>query len=202
MEAAASLPLQGIKVIDLGQVYQGPYATYLMARAGADVIKIEPRGGEPVRRRAAISRGSAVPFAMLNGSKRSLRLNLKSPQGSDVLLALAAKADVLLENFGPGTMDRLGLGWKTLSALNERLIYASGTGYGLSGPDAGNLAMDLTVQAASGVMSITGFPDTPPVKAEPAIADFLSGIHLYAGAVTALYERTATGRGRLVEVAM
>lgn len=195
-------PLAGVKVIDLGQVYQGPYATYLMARAGADVIKIEPLDGEPVRRRAAISRGSAVPFAMLNGNKRGVALNLKSPRGKEILIGLASRADVLLENFAPGAMDRLGIGWKTLNARNGRLIYASGSGYGLSGPDSANLAMDLTVQAASGVMSVTGFPDGDPVKAGPAIADFLSGIHLYAGVITALYERTITGRGRLVEVAM
>jgi len=197
-----TLPLAGVKVIDLGQVYQGPYATYLMARAGADVIKVEPLDGEPVRRRSSISRGSGVPFAMLNGNKKSVSLNLKTERGKDLLRALAAKADVLLENFAPGAMDRLGIGWTVLSGLNPRLVYASGSGYGLSGPDAGNLAMDLTVQAASGVMSVTGFSDNEPVKAGPAIADFLSGIHLYAGVMTALYERAFTGVGRFVEVAM
>ena len=202
MSQSHTLPLAGVKVIDLGQVYQGPYATYLMARAGADVIKIEPLDGEPVRRRTSISRGSAVPFAMLNGNKRSVSLNLKTQRGKDLLVALASKADVLLENFAPGAMDRLGIGWKTLSALNKRLVYASGSGYGLSGPDSGNLAMDLTVQASSGVMSVTGFAENEPVKAGPAIADFLSGIHLYAGVLTALYERAFTGCGRLVEVAM
>lgn len=197
-----TLPLAGVKVIDLGQVYQGPYATYLMARAGAEVIKIEPPGGEPVRRRTSISRGSAVPFAMLNGNKKSVSLDLKNERGRELLIKLASRADVLLENFAPGAMDRLGIGWKTLSARNPRLVYASGSGYGLSGPDAGNLAMDLTVQAASGVMSVTGFAGNDPVKAGPAIADFLGGIHLYAGVMTALYERALSGRGRMVEVAM
>lgn len=196
------MPLDGLLVIDLGQVYQGPYATYLMAKAGATVIKVEPPGGEPVRQREAISRGSAVPFALLNGHKKCITLDLKNEEGKTVLKALAARADVLLENYAPGVMDRLGLGWSVLHELNPRLVYASGSGYGLSGPDRDNMAMDVTVQAVSGMMSVTGFPDGPPVKAGPAVADFLSGIHLYAGVVTALYERHFTGVGRLVEVAM
>ena len=195
-------PLDGIVVIDLGQVYQGPYATYLMAKAGATVIKVEPPGGEPVRQREAVSKGSGVPFALLNGHKKCITLDLKSEQGKTVLRKLAATADVLLENYAPGVMDRLGVGWSALHELNPRLVYASGSGYGLSGPDANQLAMDVTVQAASGMMSVTGFPDGPPVKAGPAVVDFLSGIHLYAGVVTALYERHFTGIGRLVEVAM
>ncbi|HTT79590.1 MAG TPA: CoA transferase, partial [Stellaceae bacterium] len=111
-------------------------------------------------------------------------------------------ADVLLENFAPGVMDRLGVGWTVLHALNPRLVYASGSGYGLSGPDRDNLAMDLTIQAVSGLIATTGFADGPPVKAGPAVVDFLSGIHLYAATVTALFERERTGKGRLVEVAM
>ncbi|HQN12782.1 MAG TPA: CoA transferase [Quisquiliibacterium sp.] len=195
-------PLDGIVVIDLGQVYQGPYATFLMAKAGATVIKIEPPGGEPVRQREAVSKGSGVPFALLNGHKKCMTLDLKTEQGRTILKALAARADVLLENYAPGVMERLGVGWSVLHALNPRLVYASGSGYGLSGPDCDRLAMDVTVQASSGMMSVTGFPDGPPVKAGPAVVDFLSGIHLYAGVVTALYERHFTGEGRLVEVAM
>ncbi len=202
MAQRRNLPLDGVTVIDLGQIYQGPYATFLMAKAGADVIKIEPLSGEPVRLRGAASRGAAVPFAMLNANKRGVSLNLKSERGRTILKQLAEKADVLLENYAPGVMDKLGVGWSKLSAINPRLIYASGSGYGLSGPDRDNLAMDITVQAASGMMSVTGFPDGPPVKAGPAVVDFLGGIHLYAGVMTALYERTFTGKGRLVEVAM
>ena len=197
-----NLPLDGITVIDLGQVYQGPYATLLMAKAGANVIKIEPLAGEPIRQRVTISKGSAVPFAMLNANKRDLSLNLKNERGRDLLKRLAARADVLLENYAPGVMDRLGVGWSVLSEINPRLIYGSGSGYGISGPDRDNLAMDITVQAASGMMSVTGFPDGPPVKCGPAVVDFLSGVHLYAGIVTALFERTFTGKGRFIEVAM
>ena len=196
------LPLAGLVVLDLGQIYQGPYATLLMAKAGADVIKVEPPAGEPIRARPRLGRQAAIPLAMLNANKRGVTLDLKAPGGPALLRRMAARADVVLENFAPGVMDRLGVGWAALHAVNPRLVYASGSGYGLSGPDRDNLAMDLTVQATSGVMSVTGFPDGPPTKAGPALVDFLGGIHLYAGVLTALYERHLTGRGRLVEVAM
>ena len=202
MNSTNKLPLEGVVVIDLGQVYQGPYAGFLMAQAGATVIKVEPPNGEPVRHRARISKGNAVPFAMLNANKRNISLNLKSPEGVKVLKELAAKADVLIENYAPGVLDRLGIGYSVLSAINPRLVYGSATGYGLSGPDRDNLAMYLTVQAVSGIMSVTGFADGPPVKAGPAITDFISGVHLYAGILTALYDREKSGRGRLVEIAM
>ena len=202
MNSTNKLPLEGVVVIDLGQVYQGPYAGFLMAQAGATVIKVEPPNGEPVRHRARISKGNAVPFAMLNANKRNISLNLKSPEGVKVLKKLAAKADVLIENYAPGVLDRLGVGYSVLSAINPRLVYGSATGYGLSGPNRDNLAMDLTVQAVSGIMSVTGFADGPPVKAGPAITDFISGVHLYAGILTALYDREKSGRGRLVEIAM
>jgi CoA:oxalate CoA-transferase len=198
----ANRPLAGVIVLDFGQVYQGPYATLLMAQAGADVVKIEPPNGEPLRRRAPPGKSTTFPIAMLNSSKRAITLNLKHPKGRDLLFRMAEKADVLLENFAPGVMDRLGVGWSVLHAINPRLVYASGSGYGLSGPDRDNLAMDLTIQAVSGLIATTGFPDGPPVKAGPAVVDFLSGIHLYAATVTALFERERTGVGRLVEVAM
>lgn len=202
MSTRRNVPLDGVTVIDLGQVYQGPYATLLMAKAGANVIKVEPLAGEPIRHRVHVSQGAAIPFAMLNANKRAITLNLKSPRGRKILKDLVRNADVLLENYAPGVMDKLGVGWSVLSEINPRLIYASGSGYGLTGPDRDKLAMDITVQAASGMMSVTGFPDGPPVKCGPAVVDFLSGIHLYAGILTALYERTFTGLGRLVEVAM
>ncbi|CAM9385555.1 unnamed protein product [Phaeothamnion confervicola] len=195
-------PLTGITVIDLGQVYQGPYATLLMAKAGATVIKVEPPSGEPLRARERIGGGAVLPFAMLNSNKRDITLNLKSAKGRQMLVALCKKGDVLIENYAPGVMDKLGVGAEFLMQENPRLIYASGSGFGLSGPDRDSLAMDLTVQAVSGIMSVTGFPDGPPLKAGPAVADFLSGTHLYAGIITALFERERTGRGRLVEVAM
>lgn len=193
-------PLEGVKVLDLGQIYNGPYAGFLLAHAGADVVKVEPLKGEVLRQRG----GGSVPvsFAMLNTNKRGLAIDLKTPRGKALLIDLACHADVLLENFAPGAMERLGLGADVLMAANPRLVYASGTGYGLSGPARDNLAMDLTVQAVGGVMSVNGPPDGPPLKAGPAICDFVGGVHLYAGIMTALFERSVTGRGRVVEVAM
>ena len=199
--SAKALPLEGVVVVDLSQIYNGPYATFLMATSGATVIKIEPPGGESLRRRGVVG-GAALPFAMLNGCKQSLELNLKTDAGKDVLRDLVRGADVLVENFAPGVMERLGLGADALQAINPRLIYAQSSGFGSTGPYRDYPAMDLTVQAMAGVMSITGFPDRPPVKAGPALCDFFAGTHLYGAIVTALYEREKTGAGRVVEVAM
>src|ERR1700757_5218223 len=198
----ANMPLSDVTVIDFGQIFQGPYASLLLAKAGAFVIKIEPPRGEPGRRRAVPGKSATLPFAMLNQNKHAVTLNLKHERGRELLFRMAERADVLLESFSPGGMDDLGVGWTRLHALNPRLIYASGTGFGISGPDRDNLAMDMTIQAASGIMSVTGFADGPPVKAGPTLVDFMGGIHLYAGIVTALYDRDRSGLGRLVEVAM
>jgi CoA:oxalate CoA-transferase len=196
-------PLAGIIVLDFGQIYQGPYATFLMAKAGADVIKIEPPGGEPLRRRVIATGGdTTLPMAMLNANKRAVTLNLKSPAGKDLLKQMVTRADVLVENFSPGALDSLGVGYDVLKQINPALVYATGTGFGISGPDRDNLAMDFTIQAASGIMSVTGDPDGPPMKAGPTLVDFMGGIHLYAAVVTALLQRSATGQGQLVEVAM
>jgi crotonobetainyl-CoA:carnitine CoA-transferase CaiB-like acyl-CoA transferase len=197
-----NLPLSDVTVIDFGQIFQGPYATLLMAKAGAFVIKVEPPHGEPGRRRADPGKSATLPFAMLNQNKHAVTLNLKEPRGRELLFEMVRRADVLLENFSPGTMDGLGVGWSRLHEINPRLVYATGTGYGITGPDRDNLAMDMTIQAASGIMSVTGFPDGPPVKAGPTLVDFMGGIHLYAGVLTALYDRERTGEGRLVEIAM
>jgi len=193
-------PLEGVKVLDLGQIYNGPYAGFLMAHAGADVIKVEPLTGEVLRQRG----GGQVPlsFSMLNTNKRGIAIDLKKNEGKKLLLDLAGEADVLLENFAPGAMERLGLGIDLFLESNPGLIYASGSGYGLSGPQKNNLAMDLTVQAIGGIMSINGPETGPPMKAGAAICDFVGGVHLYAGIVTALYEREKTGLGGVVEVAM
>src|ERR1700730_15198161 len=198
----ANRPLSDVTVLDFGQIFQGPYASLLLAKAGAFVIKIEPLHGEPGRRRAAPGKSATLPFAMLNQNKHAITLNLKHERGRALLGEMVKRADVLLENFSPGTMDGLGVGWSRLREINPLLIYATVTGFGISGPDRDNLAMDMTIQAASGIMSVTGFPDGPPVKAGPTLVDFMGGIHLYAGIVTALYDRDRSGVGRLVEVAM
>src|SRR6202049_3205435 len=171
-QPSGRLPLAGLVVIDFGQIFQGPYATFLLAKGGADVIKIEPLQGEPLRRRAAPGKSATLPFAMLNQNKRGVSLNLKHAKGRELLFEMVRRADVLLENFSPGTMDGLGVGWSVLREINPRLIYATGTGFGISGPDRDNLAMDMTLQAASGIMSVTGAPDGPPVKGGPARCGF------------------------------
>jgi len=194
-------PLQSVTVVDLGQIYNGSYATFLMAMAGARVIKVEPREGEHLRKRGNVG-GAGLPFAMLNSNKQSVTLNLKAPRGLELLFDMVKRADVVLENFAPGTTDRLGCGWAALSKVNPRIIYAQGSGYGQTGPYRDYPAMDLTVQAMAGVMSVTGYADRPPVKAGPAVCDFFGGVHLFGAVMTALYEREKTGVGRAVEVSM
>ena len=194
-------PLEGLTVVDLGQIYNGPYCTFLMAMAGAKIIKIEAKGGENLRRRGVVG-GAALPFAMLNSNKTFATLNLKSERGCELLRQMVKKADVLVENFAPGAMERLSVGYESLRLVNPKLVYGSGSGFGRSGPNKNYPAMDLTVQAMAGIMNVTGYPDRPPVKAGPALCDFFGGVHLYGAIMTALYEREKTGVGRLVEVSM
>ena len=181
-------PLEGYRIIDLGQIYNGPYCTLLLAFLGAEVIKVEPLQGEIVRHRDPVSL-MPYPYLMLNSNKKSVTLNLKHPQGKTMFRQLVEQGDVVLENYTVGVMDRLGFGYDQLKRINPRIIYASSSGYGRGGPYSHYSAMDLTIQAVSGVMAITGFPDMPPVKGGPAFSDFVSGIHLYAAVVTALLRR-------------
>ena len=193
-------PLAGVTVLDLGQIYNGPYCGYLLAMAGARVIKVESPVGEGLRGRAGSEPGYS--FAMLNGNKETLTLNLKSDEGCGILVELAKQADVLLENFAPGTMARLGLGSDVLMQANPRLIYGASTGFGATGPHRDYLAMDVTVQAMSGAISITGNEGEPPLKSGPALCDILGGVHLYAAIVSALYRREQTGAGAVLDIAM
>jgi CoA:oxalate CoA-transferase len=198
---APGYPLAGVTVIDLSHVYNGPYATFLMAMAGAEVIKVEPHHGEHLRSRGDMG-GAALPFAMLNSNKKAVTLNLKTETGRNLLREMAARADILVENFAPGVMDRLGVGAADLHKINPRLIFGSSSGYGKDGPYRDYPAMDLVMQAMSGVINSTGYPDQPPVKSGAALCDFMAGIHLYGAIMTALYERERTGKGRVVEVSM
>lgn len=197
-----SLPLAGITVLDLGHIYQGPYAGFLLATSGARVIKVEPIGGEGLR-----VRGGTMAFAMLNSNKESVCLDLKHPDGLDLFRTLAAKVDVVLVNFAPGVPERLGIGYEQLAEDNPGLIYAHGSGFGVRDVDGALVdtsvpAMDITVQAHAGHMEITGFPDQPPTKSGTASIDILGGTHLYGAITSALFERERTGRGRSLEVRM
>ncbi len=200
--ALKRMPLDGIRVLDLGQIYNGPYAGFLLAQAGAEVVKVEPLRGDALRQRTRSGRDIPWAMAALNQNKRGMALDLKTGAGKALLFDLARKADILLENFAPGVLDRLGCGARELQTANPRLIYATGSGFGTTGPDRDNLAMDLTIQASSGMMSVTGPEGGQPMKAGMAICDFLGGVHLYSAIMTALYERSVTGVGRVVEVAM
>jgi CoA:oxalate CoA-transferase len=199
--AVPSLPLAGVRVIDLTRIYSGPYCTFLMAMAGAEVIKVEAPEGETLRNRDG-RYGASLPFAMLNANKRLITLNLKSKKGGEILAQLLQTADVLVENFRPGVMDRLGFSKAKLKEINPRLIVAQTSGYGNHGPYRDYPAMDLTVQAVSGIMDATGYADGPPVKAGAALVDFAAGTHLYASIVTALFSRERTGQALTTEVAM
>src|SRR5258708_17353187 len=193
-------PLDGMLVLDLGQIYNGPYCGLQLAFMGARVLKIEPPEGDVVRRRKR--EVEPYPLVMLNSNKESVVLDLKQPRGKRLLPRLVAKADGLIENFAAGVMDRLGLGWDTLHKLNPRLVYGGSSGFGLDGPYRDLAAMDVTIQAMSGITNATGDDDGPPTKAGAAVCDFLAGIHLCAGILGALVQRERTGLGQRVEVAM
>lgn len=202
-DAASPLPLAGIKVLDLGQVYGGPYCAHLLLHLGASVIKIESPGrGEPLRANRAAGAGDPVGFQLLNGGKSSVALDLKADQGHEQFLELVKDADIVIENFAPGTAKSLGVDFDSLSFVNPRLVYASLKAYSADSPNKDLRGMDLTIQASSGVMSVNGFPDGPPVRCGPSLADFLGGTHLALGIMAALFERTLTGRGQHVDVSL
>lgn len=195
-------PLEGVVVLDLGQIYQGPYAGFLMAMAGARVIKVEPPTGERAR-----AKGPTLPYAMLNSHKECVTIDLKQPEGVALFKDLVVKADAVLMNYAPGVPERLGIGFADLVRVNPRIIVAHAAGFGVRNPDGSIIedsppAMDITLQAYSGAMTVTGFEDTPPLKSGTAYIDFLGGSHLYGAITTALFERERTGVGRSVEVSM
>ena len=197
--ATRALPLADVRVLDFGQALQGPYAGFLLAMAGAEVIKVEPLGGEMTR---AAGPTAAYTFELLNACKRGIAINLKKTRGREIVLEMAGSVDVVVENFAPGVMERLGLGPGNLLKANPRLVYATGTAYGLTGPMRDSVGMDATIQAVAGLTAATGDPDGAPMRAGLPVADILAGTHLYAGITTALLDARATGRGRVVEVSM
>ena len=198
-----NLPLEGVRVIELAQIYAGPYCGLQLAHFGAEVIKIEPPGeGEFLRMRPPVTRGANSNYLMLNPGKRSIALNLKLPRGRDLLMRLLESADVLVENYAAGALERLGLGYSELAGRFPRLIYASCKGYGSDSRWAQLGAMDFTVQAAAGIIDMSGYPDRPGVRATAALIDTSTGMHLVAGILAKLIERGRTGLGGRVEVAM
>jgi crotonobetainyl-CoA:carnitine CoA-transferase CaiB-like acyl-CoA transferase len=203
-DADGPAPLAGVRVLDLTRVVSGPFATMMLADLGADVAKVEePRKGDESRTYGPpFEGGESSYFLSINRNKRSLALDLKSEAGHASVLALAAQADVVMENFRPGTMARLGLDWEVLRALNPRLVLCSITGFGGEGPDAQRPGYDLIIQGESGVMSITGAPDGPPTKVGTSIADLVTGLFAAQSVLAALRRRDLSGQGCRVEVAM
>jgi crotonobetainyl-CoA:carnitine CoA-transferase CaiB-like acyl-CoA transferase len=201
-----SKPFAGVKILDFTRVLAGPYASYQLALLGADVIKIESREGDDMRYGNRANdwekRGLAAPWVAVNGNKRSITMDLKQPKALEVIKRMVPKVDVVIENFRPGVMDKLGLGYDTLKAINPRLIYAAVSGFGQVGPDKATAAFDGMIQAMSGLMSITGFPSNGPTRVGFAGADVMSGFTAAFGVASALYQRTHTGKGQLVDVSM
>jgi CoA:oxalate CoA-transferase len=196
-------PLSGLLVVDLTRVLAGPFATMMLADVGARVIKVErPGRGDDSRAYGPFRSGRSLYFDRVNRGKESVALDLADPADRDVLLALADRADVLVENFRPGVMARLGLGYPELSARNPRLVYASISGFGQTGPWRERPAYDTVVQAAAGMMAITGAPDGPPTKPGTSIADLSAGLYGFGAVLAALHGRDRTGRGAQVDIAM
>tara|TARA_R100000365_G_scaffold3528_1_gene11923 strand:+ start:30102 stop:31229 length:1128 start_codon:yes stop_codon:yes gene_type:complete len=193
-------------VLDFSQMMLGPWGTQIMADLGADVLKVErPDGGDWERSLASMGQfldGESPLFLAMNRNKRSLSVDLKDPSGKELVLRLASEADIIVENYRPGVMSRLGLGYNDLKAVNSRLIYASGSGYGQSGPYVGRPGQDLLIQAMSGVMSHTGTETSPPTSAGTSFIDASTALMLVVGILAALRHRDRTGEGQRVDVSL
>ena len=198
------LPLQGIRVIDFSQILAGPFCTMLLADMGADVVKVEkPNGGDDTRRYGPpFVEGESAAFLTLNRNKRSIMLDLKSEQGLGVVRRMLADADVMLHNFRPGVVERMGLGYADVSALNPAIVYCAVSGFGTTGPYSQRAGFDLVAQGMSGLMSINGFPDSPPAKVGVPIADLNTGMFCAYGVLTAYINRLATGKGQHVDASL
>ncbi|MCC7016342.1 MAG: CoA transferase [Rhodospirillales bacterium] len=196
-------PLNGILVVDLTRILAGPYCTFLMAELGARVIKIEtPAGGDDARHYGPFVKERSAYFMSINRGKESIALDLKKDADRAILDRLLAKADVIAENFRPGTMEKLGYGWETLHKKYPRLIYVAASGFGHSGPDSLRPAYDMVVQGLGGIMSITGEPGRPPVRIGMSIGDIGAGLYACVGVNAALYHRAATGEAIKVDIGM
>lgn len=194
--------LQGLKVIDASQFNAGPIVSLYLAGYGAEVIKVERPGGEDSRAIGPYKNGESSYFMSLNRGKRSITLDLKKPEGVEVFKKLCREADVLVENLLPGVMDRLGVGWEALKADNPRLVYAAVSGFGQTGKNAKRPAFDSLLQAAGGLISVTGPAGGDPVRVGVSIVDVTSGLYLLSGILTALFQRERTGEGARVDASM
>jgi crotonobetainyl-CoA:carnitine CoA-transferase CaiB-like acyl-CoA transferase len=201
-----SKPFAGVRILDFTRYLAGPYGTYQLALMGADVVKIEARDGDETRHQLVASewaeRKMPPGFLAVNGNKRSLTLDMRKPEAVAIVKKLVTTADVVWENFRPGVMEKLGLGYDVLAAINPRLIYCAVSGFGHTGPERTTAAFDGKLQAMSGIMSITGEPAGGPMRAGFAICDTIGGITAALAVSSALYQRTHTGRGQFVDVAM
>jgi CoA:oxalate CoA-transferase len=195
-------PLAGIKVLDLSRFVAGPHAAQMMGDMGADVVKIEGLGGEPSRRLAPLINGESTYFMALNRSKRGMALDLRSPAGLEVLRGLMKQADILIENFRPGTLAEMGFPPEELARINEGLIVVSISGHGQDGPYASRGCFDSVAQAMSGLTSVTGQPDGPPVRAGFYVGDYGASLYATIGALLALNSRSRTGKGQHVDVSL
>jgi crotonobetainyl-CoA:carnitine CoA-transferase CaiB-like acyl-CoA transferase len=196
-------PLSGVVVLDCSQILAGPFCTMHLSDMGADVIKVEkPGGGDDVRGWGPFAGGESVPFMQLNRNKRSIVLDLRDDRGKDVLRKLATRSDILIENYRPGTMERLGLGYDDLSRGHPELVYCSISGFGKTGPYAKRAGFDLVAQGMSGIMGITGYPGMPPVKAGIPVADLNAGMFALFGILTAYIHRLRTGEGQYLETSL
>jgi formyl-CoA transferase len=199
-------PLAGVRVLEATTTWAGPMCGCILADFGADVIKVELPGGEMARRSPPFLPGFEPPLSFMhataNRNKRSLSLDLRRPEGRDLFLRLAARTDVVVENFRPGTMERFGLGYREVRAVRPDVVYVSISGYGQWGPDADRVGYDPLAQAASGFLSMNGHPDCEPVKAPTFLADDLAGVHAALGALAALRHRDQSGEGQHVDVSL
>ncbi len=196
-------PLEGIKVLDLTRVLAGPFATMLLSDLGAEVIKIEqPETGDESRNFGPFKNGFSLYFMSVNRGKRSVTLNLKTERGINIFKELISQCDILVENFRPGTMKKLGLDYETLTVEYPSLIYAACSGFGQTGPMAKHGAYDMIIQGMGGIISITGQPDAPPVRVGTSISDITAALFTTIGILSALHHRNISGKGQLVDVAM
>jgi formyl-CoA transferase len=202
MDQTSGGALAGLRVVDLTQVMAGPFCTMLLADLGADVIKIEPPNGDSTRTMPGAVGTDSPSFNAVNRGKRSVVLNLKTKEGVDAVKVLARTADVFVENYRPGVMETLGLDYASLSAINPRIVYASISGYGQTGPDRNKGGFDLVAQGVSGIMSVTGEPDGAPVKSGIPLTDLGAGLFATVGILAALESRHRTGRGQQVDTSL